>query len=102
MAQAIAPFHPAADLSQTFPTLPQAVLRSGERTAWRFVDFFTASIRNPNTREAYYRAVTRFPMPVFCPLCPAQAGPAAVAYGPESYSELPLGRADRTLEEAGG
>jgi site-specific recombinase XerD len=36
------------------------VLRAGERTSWRFVDFFTSTIRNPNTREAYYRAVTRF------------------------------------------
>jgi hypothetical protein len=33
---------------------------AGERTAWRFVEFFTATIRNPNTREAYARAVGRF------------------------------------------
>ena len=31
-----------------------------ERAAWRFVDFFAVTIRNPNTREAYYRAVCRF------------------------------------------
>ena len=60
MTQAIAPSGSAAVLAQAFPALPPAVLRSGEKTAWRFVDFFTASIRNPNTREAYYRAVTRF------------------------------------------
>lgn len=45
---------------QAAPPLPPAVLRAGERTSWRFVDFFTSSIRNPHTREAYYRAVTRF------------------------------------------
>jgi integrase/recombinase XerD len=33
---------------------------AGERTAWRFVEFFTATLRNPNTREAYARAVGRF------------------------------------------
>ena len=60
MAQELAPSHPAGVLAQALPLLPPAVLRAGEKAAWRFVDFFTASIRNPNTREAYYRAVTRF------------------------------------------
>jgi integrase/recombinase XerD len=41
-------------------TLPALIATVGERTAWRFVEFFTASIRNPNTREAYARAVGRF------------------------------------------
>ncbi len=36
------------------------ILNAGHKAAWRFVGFFTNSIRNPNTREAYYRAVTRF------------------------------------------
>ena len=36
------------------------MVASDERTAWRFVDFFAVTIRNPNTREAYYRAVCRF------------------------------------------
>jgi site-specific recombinase XerD len=40
--------------------LPALIERAGERTAWRFVDFFTATIRNVNTREAYARAVARF------------------------------------------
>jgi integrase/recombinase XerD len=40
--------------------LPPLITAAGERAAWRFVDFFTATIRNPNTREAYLRAVTRF------------------------------------------
>jgi site-specific recombinase XerD len=30
------------------------------RAGRRFVEFFTANIRNPNTRRAYYRAVTEF------------------------------------------
>ena len=40
--------------------LPALIAAAGERTAWRFVEFFTATIRNPNTREAYARAVGRF------------------------------------------
>jgi integrase/recombinase XerD len=40
--------------------LPALITAASERTAWRFVEFFTATIRNPNTREAYARAVGRF------------------------------------------
>ena len=36
------------------------IATADDRTAWRFVDFFAVTIRNPNTREAYYRAVSRF------------------------------------------
>ena len=36
------------------------IVTADEPTAWRFVDFFAVTIRNPNTREAYYRAVCRF------------------------------------------
>jgi hypothetical protein len=32
----------------------------GEPAAWRYVEFFTANIRNPNTRRAYARACTSF------------------------------------------
>jgi site-specific recombinase XerD len=38
------------------PVLASAGSRAGERT----VEFFTAHIRNPNTREAYARAVSQF------------------------------------------
>jgi hypothetical protein len=38
--------------------LPAAILAHGERTARRFIEFFTATIRNRNTRMAYARAVT--------------------------------------------
>jgi site-specific recombinase XerD len=40
--------------------LPAIVVASGERTASRFVEFFTANIRNRNTRQAYGRAVGAF------------------------------------------
>jgi site-specific recombinase XerC len=40
--------------------LPALITAAGERTAWRFVEFFTATLRNPHTREAYARAVGRF------------------------------------------
>ena len=40
--------------------LPPIVLRAGPRAAERMVEFFTAQIRNPNTRAAYAKAVTQF------------------------------------------
>ena len=33
---------------------------AGEKAGWRFINFFVATIRNPHTREAYWRAVWRF------------------------------------------
>jgi len=35
------------------------VARAGEKTAWRFLEFFTANIRNKNTRAAYAQACSR-------------------------------------------
>jgi integrase/recombinase XerD len=40
--------------------IPTLFGNAGERAAFRFIEFFTASIRNPNTRIAYYQAVNRF------------------------------------------
>lgn len=40
--------------------VPAVVAVAGERAALRFLEFFAATIRNPNTRAAYYRAVRRF------------------------------------------
>jgi site-specific recombinase XerD len=40
--------------------LPAAILAHGERTSRRFIEFFTASIRNRNTRTSYARAVKQF------------------------------------------
>ena len=40
--------------------VPAVVAGAGERAARRFLEFFAATIRNPNTRAAYHRAVVRF------------------------------------------
>src|SRR6266702_8806677 len=40
--------------------LPAAIARAGEKAAWRFIEFFTANIRNKNTRAAYAQAVREF------------------------------------------
>ncbi len=41
-------------------TVPLAVRRAGEGAARRFLEFFTATIRNKNTRLAYTQAVGQF------------------------------------------
>jgi integrase/recombinase XerD len=43
-----------------FDRLPSAIVRAGERAAWRFIEFFVANIRNKNTRSAYAQAVGQF------------------------------------------
>ena len=40
--------------------IPQIVAGAGDRASRRFLEFFAATIRNPNTRAAYHRAVMRF------------------------------------------
>jgi integrase/recombinase XerD len=40
--------------------LPAAILAYGERASRRFIEFFTATIRNRNTRTSYARAVKQF------------------------------------------
>ena len=40
--------------------LPAIIENAGANAAMRFVEFFTANIRNPNTRQAYARAVRDF------------------------------------------
>ncbi|MBS9478973.1 tyrosine-type recombinase/integrase [Ancylobacter radicis] len=42
------------------PALPLLVAAACDRAQMRFLDFFTANIRNPHTRRAYGRAVTDF------------------------------------------
>src|SRR6202049_5403736 len=41
-------------------TLPASIGVCNERTRLRFIQFFTANIRNRNTRRAYARAVKQF------------------------------------------
>lgn len=40
--------------------LPSLVVSAGENAQWKFVEFFTANIRNKNTRRAYTHAVQEF------------------------------------------
>jgi site-specific recombinase XerD len=40
--------------------LPVLVVDAGNKACWRFIEFFTANIRNRNTRESYARAAIRF------------------------------------------
>ncbi len=47
-------------LSTTTSRVPSVIVDAGERASYRFVEYFTATIRNPNTRAAYYRAVNQF------------------------------------------
>jgi len=42
------------------PALPKLIVQSGDRASWRFLEFFTANIRNKNTRAAYAHAVGQF------------------------------------------
>jgi site-specific recombinase XerD len=40
--------------------IPTLIADAGDAAGWRYVEFFTANIRNPNTRRAYARACGRF------------------------------------------
>lgn len=52
---------PAGELvAGSGPALPVLVQAAGPRAEERFLEFFTAEIRNPNTRAAYARAAGRF------------------------------------------
>src|SRR5713226_2485311 len=52
---------PSRDLTRAgIENLPAAIGRAGEAAAWRFVEFFAATIRNRNTRAAYAQAVMQF------------------------------------------
>jgi integrase/recombinase XerD len=51
---------PPALVRAGLETLPAAIAAAGARTSERFIDFFTANIRNRNTRMAYAVAVRQF------------------------------------------
>jgi site-specific recombinase XerD len=40
--------------------VPALIAVAGDQADWRYIEFFTANIRNPNTRRAYARACSRF------------------------------------------
>ncbi|GGJ48266.1 tyrosine-type recombinase/integrase [Pseudomonas avellanae] len=46
--------------SGSHASLPALVSQAGDRAGIRFLEFFTANIRNPNTRRAYARATQAF------------------------------------------
>lgn len=53
--------HPAAGTLSLAPDAwPEILIRAGIPAQERFLEFFAATIRNPNTRAAYFRAVCRF------------------------------------------
>ena len=41
-------------------TVPALIADAGDAARWRYVEFFTANISNPNTRRAYARASAKF------------------------------------------
>ena len=49
-----------ADPDRRSHLVPALIADAGEQAAWRYIEFFTANIRNPNTRRAYARACSRF------------------------------------------
>ena len=55
---------------------PDLVAAAGDRAAYRFLEFFTAQIRNPHTRRAYVRAVSEF-----CAWLGAHGVPSIAAVG---------------------
>lgn len=47
-------------LALTTVPVPLLIAMLGDDAVWRYVEFFTANIRSPNTRRAYARACARF------------------------------------------
>jgi site-specific recombinase XerD len=58
LTEALTP--PPALVRAGLEALPAIIRGRGERASRRFIEFFTASIRNRNTRAAYARAVKQF------------------------------------------
>src|SRR3954471_2626147 len=55
---------------------PTLIIAAGDRAAYRFLEFFTAQIRNPHTRRAYVRTVG-----AFCAWLEAHGVPSIAAIG---------------------
>lgn len=55
-----APLVSCNDITHYAPAIPSLITNAGEQATYRFIEFFTANIHNPNTRTAYLRAVQRF------------------------------------------
>ena len=56
------PYQPSGSITQSAANgaVPALVADAGEHAAQRFLEFFAATIRNKNTRVAYYNDVRRF------------------------------------------
>lgn len=88
---------PAEALAFSESALPSLIARAGGHASRRFVEFFTANIRNRNTRAAYARAVAQF-----CRWCESR-GVELVSLSPvviAAYVEgLCAGRSDPTVKQ---
>ena len=51
---------PAVSDDTLYKVVPAVIAALGDQASWRYVEFFAANIRNPNTRRAYARACSRF------------------------------------------
>lgn len=51
---------PRTRSAEVLASVPALIAGAGDRAAWRFLEFFTANIRNKNTRRAYAHAVRLF------------------------------------------
>jgi site-specific recombinase XerD len=56
----LTPGKPVPKLISSTAQIPMIVSNIGERATYRYVEFFTAQIRNPNTRRAYSTATSAF------------------------------------------
>jgi site-specific recombinase XerD len=50
----------AIEVRRSGGLVPAMIAAGGEQASWRYIEFFTANIRNKNTRRAYARACARF------------------------------------------
>src|ERR1700681_4204424 len=50
----------ALEVAALHAMIPTLVADAGDQASWRYIDFFTSNIRNPNTRRAYARACATF------------------------------------------
>ncbi|MGP0001314.1 MAG: tyrosine-type recombinase/integrase [Acetobacteraceae bacterium] len=51
---------PSVSDDTLYKVVPAIIAALGYQASWRYVEFFAANIRNPNTRRAYARACSRF------------------------------------------
>ena len=56
----LAAFGSSVPALPTGAIVPAIIAERGEQAAWRYLEFFAANIRNPNTRAAYARATSAF------------------------------------------